>query len=510
MSLHDTPDATSYAPRVTWNRRELLRGLGASTLLWTFGCGSAPVVVAPTSAPAEVTLRVRTWLRDAISRLAALYPSVHALAVARRRTTLAVDVVGSAVARARRDGVVLTVRDAAGVWREQVTSELTQSGILAAVRALGGGAKRGAVEFGPVPATPPIPRAIDDDELRNRVEALGRNDKAMSSRVVYAAALIDIEDAHVWSVSAGTKAAPGHDREQRLVRIRKAVTRAAWNGSRPVLCEAERAWTGGIDDVQLDGAAVMQATRTALELMTPGAFDDKVRPVVLDPSLAASLVDAGTRALLTSAAMRRPEVARRNALGATVGSPLISLVDDPTVKGAYGGYQFDDEGEPAAAITLIEAGRAVALLADRAGGGPPGMRTRGRRPGHVGAIEPSPSHLRVASGTATPDALAEEGLVLEGALGTVVDPGTGRVVVGASRARELKKGRPTGRVFADVELVGDLRALMQGVTGSSAEVRTTAFREEELGEPRWRSVTAPFLRTEGFVRARRAGPARRA
>jgi hypothetical protein len=479
---------------VTWNRRELLGSLGigtASTLLWTFGCGAPPPPARPAS-PVETAPLVRMWLRDAVARLAAVYPSVHALAVARRRTTAAVDVLGTAVARARRDGVVLTVRDAAGVWREQVTSELTQSGILAAMRALGGAGRRGVIDLGPPPATPPIPRALDDEELRNRVEALGRNDKAMNSRVVYASSLIDIEDAHVWSMLAGTKAAPGHDREQRLVRIRKVVTRAAWNGTRPVLSEVERAWIGDLDDVQLDGATVMQTTRTALELMTPGAFEDKLRPVVLDPSVAASFVDAGTRALLTTAAMRRPEVARRAALGSTVGSAHIGLVDDPTAKGAYGGFAFDDEGKPATKIALIEGGRAVALLA------------RARRPGHIGPIEPAPSHLVIAPGTAPAETLAEDGLILENGTGTVVDPSTGRVVVGAGRARELRKGRPTGRVFSDVELVGDLRALMQGVSGVSSEVRSVAYREEELGEPRWRSVQAPFLRTEGFVRARRA------
>ncbi|MBX3155394.1 MAG: hypothetical protein KF773_05310 [Deltaproteobacteria bacterium] len=479
---------------VTWNRRELLGSFGigtASTLLWTFGCGAPPPPAAPAS-PLEAAPQVRAWLRDAVARLAAVYPSVHALAVARRRTTAAVDVLGAGVGHARRDGVVLTVRDAAGVWREQVTSELTQAGILAAVRTLGGAGKRAPVEFGPVPPMPRAPRAMDAQELRNRAEALDRNDKAMNSRVVYAAALIDVEDAHVWSMRAGTKAAPGHDREQRLVRMRKVVTRAAWNGTRPVLSEAERAWIGEIDDVQLDGATVMQTTRTALELMTPGAFDDRIRPVVLDPSVAASLVDAGTRALLTTATMRRPEVARRAALGATVGSAQLTLADDPTAKGAYGGFQFDDAGAPAARLALIEGGRAVALL-DRA-----------RRPGHVGPVEPSPSHLVVAPGTAPAETLAEDGLVLEHGTGTVVDPSTGRVVVGAARARELRKGRPTGRVFADVELVGDLRALMSSVTGASVEVRATAYRDEDAGEPRWRSVQAPFLRAEGFVRARRA------
>jgi predicted Zn-dependent protease len=241
------------------------------------------------------------------------------------------------------------------------------------------------------------------------------------------------------------------------------------------------------------------ATQTALEPMTPGALDDAVRELVLDPSVSASLVDAGTRALLTSAAARRVEVAKRIVIGQGGAAPLLTLVDDPTTRGAYGGFQFDDEGEPAAPVTLIEGGRVAAVLADRAGGG----RGRGRRPGHVGVVEPGPSHLRLAHGDAPHESLRSDGVILEGGIGAVIDPSTNRIVIGAARARETKAGKLTGRVYADVELVGDLGALLGGVTGVAQEVGVTAYRDEVDGEPRWRSIEAPYLRTRGLVRSRR-------
>lgn len=439
---------------------------------------------------------MRTWLHDAVGRLTASYPSVHALAVTRRRTTAALDVLGAGIAQLRSDGVVLTVRDRDGAWREHVTSELTGPGVDAAVKALGASRQRKPVELGRPPAVPDEPPRLDDRDLRRRLEQLLASDASLSSRIVYAAALIDVDDTVVWSV------APGRDLEQRLVRIRQAATRAAWNGTRPVVSDVEHAWSGWLDDQPLGAGDIAAASEAALELMTPGSFDDGARAVVLDPSVVAVVVDAAVRGLLTSAAVRRPEVALRAAIGARLASPLVTLVDDPTTNGAYGRFAFDDEGEPAAPITLIDAGRVTARLADHAGGG----AGRGRRPGHLARVEPSPSHLQLVPGTAPASALYGDGLVLEGGLGAILDPGSDRVRVACARARELKAGNATGRVYADIELVGSLTALLSAVDGVAQAPSSFAVRTDPDREPTWRSISAPALRTRGVVRARRSRP----
>ncbi|HEX7836793.1 MAG TPA: hypothetical protein VF469_04985, partial [Kofleriaceae bacterium] len=96
---------------MTLHRREVLGALGvasAEALLCALGCSArAPIV---RRAP-QVSGEVRTWLHDAVARLAAAYPFAHALAVARRRTTAARDVLGAGTAHLHAEGVVLTVRD---------------------------------------------------------------------------------------------------------------------------------------------------------------------------------------------------------------------------------------------------------------------------------------------------------------------------------------------------------------------------------------------------------------
>ncbi len=485
---------------MSWNRREVLGGLGvasARALLWAFaGCAPKSRVVA--RPVVEVSGEIRLWLHDAVAKLhGAGFTQVHALAVRRTRATAAVDVLGSGVSRERADAVVLTVEDARGM-REHVTSELTESGIAAAVRRLAPKATaRATIEFGPAPARVPESQldAISDASLLERVAAIEHRE--LSSRIVYAAGLLDVDDVTVCSVERG------HDLAQRAVRVRRSLTRVAWDRERPSAIEASRAWTGGLDDQALDDDQVARARDTALELMTPGAFPDGTHPIVLSPSVAASVIDAAVRALLTSRAASRPEVEARLVAGATIASPVLTLVDDPTAQGAYGGFAFDDEGTPAAAQTLLDRGLIAGRLADRAGVVAKLATTagRGRRPGHAGPVEPMPSHLRLEPGAA-PIALAD-GYQLEGGRGVTVDPASDHVVVTVARALELAAGKPTGRVYADIELVGDLGPLLGSITEASLDTRTFGIRDERDGLPCWRSIEAPFLRGTGTIRARR-------
>lgn len=459
-------------------------GLSAGSLAWAFGCGSSRPQVH--RADGEDRGEIRNWLRDGVARLAAVYPSVHALAAIHHRTTAAIDVLGTGVARARRDGAVFTVRDAEGTWREHVTNDLSRNGIRAAVTVLAGsGDQRASIKFPPPPGAALGLVRIDDTALYDAVAAIASADTITSSRIVYAAAMIDVDDVTTWSI------APDHDREQRVRRVRKRVTRAAWNGARPVVSELERGWTGELGDQQLSAQDVSAVSAAALLQMTPGRFEDGERSVVLAPSVSAAIVEIAVRGLFGAVASRRPEVARRLAATSGKASALLTLVDDPTVPGAYGGFAFDDEGKPGAPITLVEQGRITGRLA------------RGRRAGHLGPLEPAPSHLALAPGAFTLGQLSGEGWLLEGRVTAAFDPSSDRIVIGVARARELDNGSETGRVFPEVELVTDLAGLLARVDGVGQHTVTSVMRDERGGAPLWRSIAAPHLRTRGVLRGRR-------
>ncbi|MDX2089725.1 MAG: metallopeptidase TldD-related protein [Kofleriaceae bacterium] len=458
---------------MTLRRREMLQALGLSTgsLAWALGCGAARPDTRRVAG--DNRGEIRAWLRDGVERLAAVFSSVQAHATMHHRTTAAIDVLGTGVARARRDAVVFTVRDAAGAQREHVTNDLSRTGIRAAVTVLAGSREQRARLTFPPPSTALGLVRIDDAALVDRVAMIVRADKVSSSRIVYAAASIDIDDVTTWSI------APDHDREQRVRRIRTQVTRAAWNGTRPAISQLERGWMGELGDQTLSDDEVSAVSAKALLQMTPGTFDDGERTLVLDPHVAATLLDIAVRGLLTSLAARRPEVARRIVVGEGIASPLLSLADDPTVRGAYGGFAFDDAGRPAGPVMLLEGGRVAGRLARR------------------------PSHLVMVPGTSSIPQLQGEGWLLEGRVTAAYDPSSDRLVLTVARARELRNGSDTGRVFPNVELSGELASLLGRIDGVGAQNQTMVVRDERDTTTLWRSIAAPHVRTRGLVRGRR-------
>ncbi|MEO8841984.1 MAG: metallopeptidase TldD-related protein [Kofleriaceae bacterium] len=472
------------------NRREVLGGLGlasAHALWFAFGCGT-PQRPRYRTTGIEASGEIRTWLRDAVALIHGAGLTGHALAVSSRHTVAAQDVLGPGVGHSRADGVVLTARDAHG-RREQVTTDLTRDGVINAARRLAGDVAPGRIDFGPPPPPAPVPRpdpdTLADANLLDSIAAVAKRDQGLSSRIVYASGSLELDDAMVWSVAAG------RDLEQRLFRVRRALTRVAWNGTRPIISEVSRAWSGGINDQTFSDEELAYARDVALALMTPGVFPDGVHELVLAPDVIAGIVDAAARTLYTPHAQRWPEVARRVAVGATVASPRFTLVDDPTVANAYGGFRFDDGGVPAEVVSIIEHGVLGRMLAS------------GRRPGHVGPLEVSPSHLRVAPGTVTGNLVVDDGFLLEGNRGVLVDAASDRIVIAVQRALEVKHGQRTGRVYAEIELVGDLSTLLGSIGDATVLTRTIGIRDERDDLPRWRSVEAPWLRAKGLIRARR-------
>ncbi|MEO6775885.1 MAG: metallopeptidase TldD-related protein [Kofleriaceae bacterium] len=469
-------------------RREVLEALGlASAYAFAFGCGPPPKP--PRRAPEELSGEVRAWLRDAVAAIHGAGMTGHALAVTRSHTVAALDVLGPGVNHARADGVVLVARDARG-RHERVTSDLTREGVAAAARVLAGTAAPARIEFGPPARRPvapqPDPARLADSALLDSVAAIAKRDHGLSSRIVYASGMLEVDDATVWSI------AEHRDLEQRLVRVRRRITRVAWNGTRPMISEASRAWSGGIHDQTFGDEELAQARDTALALMTPGAFTDGEYDVLLAPDVVAGIVDAASRGLWTTRDARRPEIAVRFPPDKLVGSAAVSLVDDPTVANAYGGFEFDDAGELATVVPLIDRGRLVGRIA------------RGLRPGHTGLLEPMPSHLRFAPGGSESALALDAGYSLEGHRAALVDPASDRVVIAVQRALEVQHGQHTGRAYADLELVGELATLLGSITEATKATRVIGLRDERDGLPRWRSIEAPWLRARGRVRARRS------
>jgi TldD protein len=108
-----------------------------------------------------------------------------------------------------------------------------------------------------------------------------------------------------------------------------------------------------------------EAAREALHLLEARPAPAGEMPVVLSPGHAGVLIHEAVGHLLEADFIRKKTSVFWNKLGKKVGTPLVTIHDDPTIPAFRGSYGIDDEGTVAAKATLIEGGIVSGLLQDR-------------------------------------------------------------------------------------------------------------------------------------------------
>jgi hypothetical protein len=144
--------------------------------------------------------------------------------------------------------------------------------------------------------------------------------------------------------------------------------------------------------------------------------------------------------------------------GSLAAPQTLTVVDDPSRLDLPGGFEFDDEGVPAAPVSLVEEGSIRGLLCDLETAGTLGRAPgRGRRATWDVVPVPRLSNLVVSPGDVSPDDLEsglDRALVVSRLAGATVDPSSRRLVLRVERGWELRNGRRR-RPLAPFELTGD-------------------------------------------------------
>ncbi|MBX6422526.1 TldD/PmbA family protein [Thermosulfurimonas sp. F29] len=146
-------------------------------------------------------------------------------------------------------------------------------------------------------------------------------------------------------------------------------------------------------------------------------------------------------------------------LGERVASPLITVIDDPTLPGKRGSYLFDDEGVPAEKVILIENGVLKNFLYDRAtalkfGKTPNG---HGRRESYRYRPIPRMANTYIAPGPHDPGEIVrsvDRGLLVKKMGGGEVNPVTGDFVFEVTEGYLIEDGE-VGEPVRGATLVGN-------------------------------------------------------
>ena len=175
-----------------------------------------------------------------------------------------------------------------------------------------------------------------------------------------------------------------------------------------------------------------------------------------------------------------------NSIGELVASPLITLVDDATLREYYGSYRIDDEGTPASRTLLIENGILRNYLTDilsaRIGGLP--LTGNGRRESSQYAPLPRMSNTFVLPGKTQTEEMLDQvklGLYVKKMGGGEVDPTSGDYVFYVTEGYLIRDGKLGAAVrgatltgngpetLKNIAAVGEKYYLEPGICGKSGQ-----------------------------------------
>jgi TldD protein len=155
-------------------------------------------------------------------------------------------------------------------------------------------------------------------------------------------------------------------------------------------------------------------------------------------------------------------------LGRRMASEAVTMFDDPTLPGAYGTYFFDDEGASARRVPIIDRGVFVSGISDLYSAARLGIpRTgNGRRQNFDRKAYARMTNTYFAPGsTPVADMIAgvDHGVFLTQMSSGMEDPKNWGIQLLMHYGREIKGGKFTGRIFAEVGMTGSVPEVLASI-----------------------------------------------
>lgn len=175
-----------------------------------------------------------------------------------------------------------------------------------------------------------------------------------------------------------------------------------------------------------------------------------------------------------------------NRLGESVANPLITVIDNPTLKNHRGSYHIDDEGTPSQKTILVEKGVLISYMYDRLSAMKDSARStgNGRRQSYRHRPIPRMSNTYIQPGETDPReiiASLKEGLLVKKMGGGQVDTVNGDFVFEVSEAYRIEGGKirhPVRgatligngpKILAEIDLVGSDLGFGIGTCGKDGQ-----------------------------------------
>lgn len=204
------------------------------------------------------------------------------------------------------------------------------------------------------------------------------------------------------------------------------------------------------DEHPLDDIAARTARRAVEMLKAPKAPGGRM-PVVISAEAGGTMIHEAVGHGLEADLAQQGLSVYSNKLGQRIASPLITIVDDPTLPNKRGSFRFDDEGVPSQRTVLVEKGILKAYMHDRLTAMREGVSStgNGRRQSYKHRPIPRMSNTFIAPGDGDPEKIlrsVEKGFFVKKMGGGQVNTVTGEFVFDVSEGYMIEKGRIGGPV----------------------------------------------------------------
>ncbi len=202
-----------------------------------------------------------------------------------------------------------------------------------------------------------------------------------------------------------------------------------------------------------------QALDRALLMLEASPCPAGRMPVVLSGQAGGTMIHEACGHGLEADIIQKDYSVYRDRLGEEVASPLVTLVDDATIPGAYGSYAVDDEGTPARRNILIDHGILRSYLTDvqSAQKGEIPLSGNGRRGSYRNLPIPRMSNTFLLPGEERLESILERagsGLLVTKMGGGQVNPTSGDFVFQVTEAFLIEQGG-IGRPVRGATLIGN-------------------------------------------------------
>jgi TldD protein len=312
---------------------------------------------------------------------------------------------------------------------------------------------------------PAIKKNPEDNSIEEKVELLREIEKhaqtegIKSTRVSYSESVLTTQYMNSEGLEAGYKS----------IRCGFSISAVAAEGNNYQAGRESRFNIAGYEifDQYKPFDLAADASKTALDLLKAKTPKGGTLPVILDPELAGVFAHEAVGHASEADLVLQNDSVLSGKLGKQVASPLITVIDDPTIH-AFGYYPFDAEGAPSKKTVLIQNGIMNSYMHSRetAGtfDGESGVSGNARAQGYSVPVVRM-SNTYIDNGDTSFDEMLEEikdGIYLIGSRGGQVNTGEGIFQFNAEKGYLIKNGEIT-ELVRDISLSGQILEILNQI-----------------------------------------------